>query len=128
MIDYLCKFLPNEVAHDILPSIQTPQQARIFCAHYQEYSSALEHFSHQDLIKSPELWLVSSEQSRLIASWLQEVYPKNIKRTVDITDSILKCRKCNQNTVDYYEKQTRGADEPMTLFANCLTCGNRWRQ
>ena len=128
MIDYLCKFLPNELAYDILPSIQTPQQARIFCAHYKEYSSALRHFSHQDLIKSPELWLVSSEQSRLIATWLQEVYPKNIKRTVDITDSILKCGKCNKNTVDYYEKQTRGADEPMTLFANCLTCGNRWRQ
>lgn len=128
MIDYLCKFLPNELAYDILPLIQTPQQARIFCAHYKDYSSALRHFSHQDLINSPELWLVSSEQSRLIASWLQEVYPKNIQRTVDITDSILKCGKCNKNTVDYYEKQTRGADEPMTLFANCLTCGNRWRQ
>jgi len=128
MNDYLCTFLPNKLARDILPSIKTPQHARIFCAYYKKYSSALEHFSHQELIRAPELWLVSTEQSRLVAKWLQEVYPKYIERTVDITDSILKCGKCNQNTVDYYEKQTRGADEPMTLFAHCLTCGNRWRQ
>lgn len=128
MIQYLCSFLPNDLAQNILPLINTPQQARIFCAHYREYSSALEHFSPQELIKAPELWLVSSEQSRLISTWLKEVYPKNIEKIVDITDSILKCGKCNNNTVDYYEKQTRGADEPMTLFAHCLTCGNRWRQ
>lgn len=128
MINYLCTFLPEELAHHILPSIKTPQQARTFCAYHKEFSSALEHFSHQDLIRAPELWLVSTEESRLRALWLKEVYPKNIERTVDITDSILKCGKCNKNTVDYYEKQTRGADEPMTLFANCLTCGNRWRQ
>lgn len=128
MIDYLCTYLPNTLAHEILPLIETPQQARMFCAYYRDYSSALKHFSHQDLIKAPELWLVSTEQSRLISTWLQEVYPKHIERTVDITDSILKCGKCQKNTVDYYEKQTRGADEPMTLFAHCLTCGNRWRQ
>ena len=128
MIDYLCTYLPNTLAHEILPLIHTPQQARMFCAYYRAYSSALEHFSHQDLIKAPELWLVSTEHSRLRTTWLQEVYPKHIERTVDITDSILKCGKCQKNTVDYYEKQTRGADEPMTLFAHCLTCGNRWRQ
>ena len=128
MNEYLCNFLPSDLVHHILPHIETPQQARMFCAYYQDYSSALNHFSYQDLIKSPELWLVSSGASVERAKWLEEVYPKNIERTVDITNSVLKCGKCNKNTVDYYEKQTRGADEPMTLFAHCLSCGNRWRQ
>lgn len=29
---------------------------------------------------------------------------------------------------DYYEKQTRSADEPMTVFGTCLDCGKKWRQ
>ena len=128
MRKYLGSVLPTALVREILPLITTPQQARSFCAHYRQYPSALEHFSPQDLVRSPELWLVSSEQSRTVAKWLAEVYPQHIERTVDITNSVLQCGKCKKNTVDYYEKQTRGADEPMTLFAHCLTCGNRWRQ
>lgn len=37
------------------------------------------------------------------------------------------CRKCGQNKTTHYSLQTRSADEPMTVFVTCLTCGNRWR-
>jgi len=37
------------------------------------------------------------------------------------------CGKCKKNRITYYELQTRSADEPMTCFYRCLTCGNRWK-
>eukprot|EP01129_Flabellula_baltica_P005114 TRINITY_DN1826_c0_g1_i1.p1 TRINITY_DN1826_c0_g1~~TRINITY_DN1826_c0_g1_i1.p1 ORF type:complete len:124 (+),score=31.39 TRINITY_DN1826_c0_g1_i1:746-1117(+) len=37
------------------------------------------------------------------------------------------CHKCGSNSTDYYQLQTRSADEPMTTFVNCLDCGKRWR-
>jgi DNA-directed RNA polymerase subunit M/transcription elongation factor TFIIS len=38
----------------------------------------------------------------------------------------LVCRNCRSSHVDVDQMQTRSADEPMTLFALCLDCGNRW--
>lgn len=42
-------------------------------------------------------------------------------------DGILKCR-CGSMKTSYYEMQTRSADEPMTVFARCHVCSNRWKQ
>lgn len=39
-----------------------------------------------------------------------------------------KCHRCGKRECSYYELQTRSADEPMTMFINCLNCGKRWRQ
>jgi DNA-directed RNA polymerase subunit M/transcription elongation factor TFIIS len=38
-----------------------------------------------------------------------------------------KCSKCKGTRTTFYALQTRSADEPMTLFVTCLTCGKRWR-
>ena len=38
-----------------------------------------------------------------------------------------RCRKCNKRETNYYQVQTRSADEPMTTFVTCLNCGNHWR-
>jgi len=38
------------------------------------------------------------------------------------------CGKCHKNKTTYYELQTRGMDEPATLFITCIECGNKWRQ
>lgn len=39
-----------------------------------------------------------------------------------------KCSKCKKRNTVYTQKQTRSADEPMTLFIRCLECGNEWKQ
>ena len=44
------------------------------------------------------------------------------------SQSIFKCKKCGSQKCDYEQKQTRSADEPMTVFVTCLNCDNRWKQ
>jgi transcription elongation factor S-II len=40
----------------------------------------------------------------------------------------LYCRRCHKQTpCDYYQLQTRSADEPMTTFVTCLECDKRWK-
>jgi transcription elongation factor S-II len=41
--------------------------------------------------------------------------------------SSIECPKCHQKTVSYTQAQTRSADEPMTNFCECQSCGNRWK-
>jgi DNA-directed RNA polymerase subunit M/transcription elongation factor TFIIS len=38
------------------------------------------------------------------------------------------CRRCKKETrCDYYQMQTRSADEPMTTFVSCLECDLKWK-
>lgn len=42
-------------------------------------------------------------------------------------DSMYTCGKCKSKKIEHVQVQTRSADEPMTVKACCLMCGNRWR-
>lgn len=37
------------------------------------------------------------------------------------------CRKCKGKKCTYYTQQVRSADEPCTIFVQCIDCGNRWK-
>ncbi|KAM0688526.1 DNA-directed RNA polymerase III subunit RPC10 [Conglomerata obtusa] len=39
-----------------------------------------------------------------------------------------KCLKCNSNKALFMEIQTRSADEPMTLFYQCVECRTTWKE
>lgn len=41
--------------------------------------------------------------------------------------STLQCRRCGCADVSWEQKQTRGADEAMTVFCTCNKCQNRWK-
>lgn len=72
----------------------------------------------------------------------QEMRPKKWKKLIDdkkirdenkytpkieaSTDNFT-CWKCRSKKCTYYQLQTRAADEPMTTFVTCLSCGQRWR-
>jgi transcription elongation factor S-II len=72
----------------------------------------------------------------------QEMQPERWKELIDIkiqrdkhkfeinieaaTDTFT-CRKCHKNQCTYYQMQTRSADEPMTTFVQCISCGNKWK-
>jgi transcription factor S len=37
------------------------------------------------------------------------------------------CPRCKHNKAEYFQLQTRSADEPATTFYQCMKCGKRWR-
>lgn len=38
----------------------------------------------------------------------------------------LKCSRCGSTDIAWEQKQTRGADEAMTVFCTCSKCSRRW--
>mmetsp|Transcript_11686 Transcript_11686/g.23023 ORF Transcript_11686/g.23023 Transcript_11686/m.23023 type:complete len:304 (+) Transcript_11686:118-1029(+) len=59
--------------------------------------------------------------------WLDKNREEIMKAAgVDVNGGLYIC-KCGSKKTTHYQKQTRSADEPMTVFVSCLTCGKRWR-
>lgn len=53
----------------------------------------------------------------------KRLYSKN-----DSASIFMWCSACKKKTkCDYYQMQTRSADEPMTTFVNCLECDKKWK-
>ena len=47
--------------------------------------------------------------------------------TGDGGPALNRCRKCGSTDVEWHQRQTRSADEGITTFCACLSCGKRWR-
>ena len=43
----------------------------------------------------------------------------------EVYEGVLICN-CGSKRVYSYQKQSRSADEPMSTYANCMACGNKW--
>ena len=57
-----------------------------------------------------------------ISAFIQEVINIKVKNTVGI-----KCKKCQSDNIYSESRQTRSGDEAMTIFYECLKCGNKWK-
>jgi transcription elongation factor S-II len=68
----------------------------------------------------PDCWkeIIDKQKLKLKAAY-------EIKQTA-MTDAI-KCGKCKNNKISYYEVQIRSGDESMTQFFSCITCGHKWK-
>jgi len=73
--------------------------------------------THQDM--APGRW------EELIQTKRDRDENKYAAKTDGNTDDY-KCR-CGSTKCHAYELQTRSADEPMTVFVQCLVCGKRWK-
>lgn len=53
---------------------------------------------------------------------------KHLYSSDNVASINLFCSMCKKKTkCDYYQMQTRSADEPMTTFVTCLECDKRWK-
>lgn len=48
------------------------------------------------------------------------------ERAPEPEHDFIKCRRCKSGAIDTEQKQTRSADEPMTIFCLCRKCGARF--
>lgn len=98
-------------------------------------SRAVSLFASRKLANSmtPKEFAESSEMDRHPEIWtdiLNQVHEKDKARySKKATASIMMfCGGCKRKTkCDYYQLQTRSADEPMTTFVTCLECDKRWK-
>jgi DNA-directed RNA polymerase subunit M/transcription elongation factor TFIIS len=74
--------------------------------------------NHQEM--RPDQW------EELIQKKIKREELKYINRTEATTD-IYQCRKCKSRKCTHYSVQIRSADEPMTVFVSCLSCGKNWK-
>ena len=74
--------------------------------------------THQDMF--PEKWKHLLDDKKIRD---ENKYTPKIEASTDN----FTCWKCKSKKCTYYQLQTRSADEPMTTFVTCLSCGQRWR-
>jgi transcription elongation factor S-II len=81
---------------------------------------------------TPKEFADTNEVDQNPARW-REIIDRTIEREKALhtkkTSSIsMYCSSCKRKTkCDYYQLQTRSADEPMTTFVTCLECDKRWK-
>lgn len=83
------------------------------------------HISYKQLEKMTHQEMDPSRWEQLIKDKIER--DKATYETQKRINSEFTCFKCKSNNCDYYQLQTRSADEPMTTFVSCLDCGNRWK-
>ena len=44
----------------------------------------------------------------------------------EVHEGVITC-SCGSKRVYSYQKQSRSADEPMSTYSNCMSCGNKWQ-
>ncbi|KAK7100897.1 transcription elongation factor S-II-like [Littorina saxatilis] len=72
--------------------------------------------------------MASSEMKNLRAKLTkQAIDDHQLSKTTGTVTDLFKCGKCGKYNCSYSQVQTRSADEPMTTFVLCNTCGNRWK-
>jgi DNA-directed RNA polymerase subunit M/transcription elongation factor TFIIS len=51
-----------------------------------------------------------------------------IREPLAVKDGVFQCKKCNSKKTYSYSKQTRSADEPLSVFVICVSCNHKWRE
>ena len=77
---------------------------------------------------NPELKRQLSEADEARMQSMRTDWAREQDQKAGLADSFFTCKKCRSKKTSYYQQQTRGADEPMTNFIECLDCGFKWKE
>lgn len=77
-----------------------------------------------------ERWTAMSliENKQLVKTVKQSTPKEEDIDLEEFEDTIYECEKCGSKKIDIIQKQLRSADEPATVFATCIRCGNKWTE
>jgi transcription elongation factor S-II len=95
---------------------------------------------NDDLIKSVNNGEIKSQDVAFMThqefcpeKWEELIKEKCIRdknkfeQTIEAMTDRFTCRKCRSKKSTYYQLQTRSADEGITTYVTCVSCGNRWK-
>ena len=121
----------------------------IFCNHYRgRCMHVYENLKHSDgYVNNPTDWNAKMKSGEVTPTQIAEMAPMDLhigrwKAQVEAqiekdkhmysntggASIYLYCSVCKKKSrCDYYQMQTRSADEPMTTFVTCLECDKRWK-
>ena len=121
---------------------------RVFWNFYRSRAMSLyENLNPSSYVQNKETWISKLQNGDISAHALTELSavdlcPARWKASIEaIIESEKKlyarnenasifmwCSRCKKKTkCDYYQMQTRSADEPMTTFVTCLECDRKWK-
>ena len=86
----------------------------------------------EKIIKPEELAFLTHQEMKP-SKWDKYIEAKmkrdkyKFENNIEASTDSFTCRQCKSNKCSYYQMQTRSADEPMTTFVSCITCGARWK-
>lgn len=84
-------------------------------------------FKFEDLMTWTETEIFPERNKELAEKQFQREQRLLEGNKANATDQFF-CGRCHKRQCTYYELQTRSADEPMTIFIQCVNCGKRWTQ
>jgi DNA-directed RNA polymerase subunit M/transcription elongation factor TFIIS len=115
------------------PLIINQNEKNIFCPNMDEigdYQKKMEEVSEKfvDVLPNQRILGIYHNLPSLETHRLNFEIEKDIFRNKPLLGKgIFKCGKCGSDDTEDYEKQTRSADEPMTVFVHCRKCNAYFR-
>lgn len=74
-----------------------------------------------------KLWPDGPYSKALFEHKRKELTREDARKNDEGYEGIFVCRKCKGRKIHYYQLQIRSADEPMTTFFTCMSCGCKWK-
>jgi len=78
-------------------------------------------------LTADKLWPDGPYSKAIFQHKKRELAKEEAKKNEAGYEGIFVCRKCKGRKIHYYQLQTRSADEPMTTYFTCMTCGCKWK-
>lgn len=104
-------------------------KARMLCENLAKNGAyLLQHYDPEILCYFPSEALASGTELEEWRDHFKYMFEQKLLVQESKRRGVFECQSCHSKNTDYYELQTRSADEPATIFINCFDCGKHFRR